>query len=54
MLSAKSQKEATELLKGALPQSWEKLWEGPENPNEWVRVVCKKARSLLEWMQRTQ
>jgi len=24
---------ATELLKGVLPQTWEKLWDGPEIPS---------------------
>jgi len=50
MLSAKSQKEATELLKGTVPSSWDALWEGPENPNLWIRVVNKKATALLTWV----
>ena len=50
MLSAKSQKEATDLLKGQVPSSWETRWEGPENPQEWIRIVNKKASALLRWM----
>jgi len=54
MLSAKSQKEATELLKGSVPSIWESSWEGPENPIEWISGVNKKARALIEWMKRVQ
>jgi len=52
MLTPKSQKEATELLKGGVPGTWESQWEGPENPNSWMRVVNKKAMALLHWLQR--
>merc|ERR1740117_722407 len=54
MLSAKSQKEATELLTGTVPAVWESSWEGPETPNEWISGVNKKAKALLGWMQRVQ
>jgi dynein heavy chain 2 len=50
MLSAKSQKEATDLLKGTVPSSWESRWEGPENPQEWIRIVNKKAVALIRWV----
>jgi len=52
MLTAKSQKEATELLKGAVPGSWSSRWEGPEAPNAWISLVNKKAAALLTWAQR--
>lgn len=54
MLTPKSQKEATELLKGGVPISWQSQWEGPENPNEWIGVVNKKANALIMWAQRVQ
>jgi dynein heavy chain 2 len=53
MLTAKSQKEATELLKGAVPAAWAAKWEGPEAPTAWVGLVNKKATALLTWAQRT-
>lgn len=52
MLTDKSQKEATLLMKGQVPPGWETYWEGPENPNDWIRVVTKKANALLGWLQR--
>ena len=42
MLTPKIQTEATSLLKNSVPASWEKMWEGPENPQSWIRVLCKK------------
>lgn len=54
MLTDKSQKEATMLMKGQVPPSWETQWEGPENPSDWIRVVNKKATALLGWLQRIQ
>lgn len=54
MLSDKSQKEATYLMKGQVPPSWETNWEGPENPSDWIRVVNKKAMALLGWLQKIQ
>lgn len=50
MLTDKIQREATQLLTGIVPSSWEQKWEGPENPNEWIRVVNKKAHALLGWL----
>ena len=54
MLTPKSQKEATELLKGAIPATWESKWEGPSNPSQWISIVNKKAMALLNWMMKSQ
>ena len=54
MLTAKTQKEATELLKGAVPTTWESKWEGPMNPSEWILFLNKKALALLRWLQKSQ
>lgn len=42
MLTPKIQSEATALLKNSVPESWEKQWSGPENPQAWLRILCKK------------
>lgn len=54
MLTAKSQKEATELLKGGVPAAWAAKWEGPEAPTAWISLVNKKASALLRWAERVQ
>ena len=30
------------------------MWEGPENPASWIRVLCKKGTQLVQWVQRVQ
>ena len=54
MLTPKIQTEATSLLKNTVPASWEKMWEGPENPQSWIRILCKKGVQLVQWVQRVQ
>ena len=54
MLTDKSQREATQLMKGVVPESWERGWEGPESPMDWIILVNRKAVALLQWLQRTQ
>lgn len=54
MLTPNIQNIATELLKGTLPPQWEKLWEGPINPSQWMRILNKKGLSLCEWVQKVK
>lgn len=54
MLTPKIQTEATALLKNTVPEAWEKLWEGPENPLAWIRILCKKGLQLVTWVQKVQ
>lgn len=54
MLTPITEKVALELLKGEVPLVWIQIWEGPANPNQWLRAVCKKAYSLRGWLQRVQ
>ena len=42
MLTPMIESEATALLKNIVPQSWEKMWEGPENPSNWIRTINRK------------
>lgn len=54
MLTAKSQRDATELLTGEVPSQWTARWEGPAAPTQWIRALNKKATSLLGWVKRMQ
>lgn len=54
MLTPKTEKEAIDLLKGAVPLIWISMWEGPDNPNAWIRLVNKKSLALKGWIQRVQ
>jgi dynein heavy chain 2 len=52
MLTPVTEKVALELLKGEVPLAWSAIWEGPSNPNSWLRLVTKKAFQLRSWSQR--
>lgn len=54
MLTDNSQREAKLLMKATVPESWERGWEGPESPMDWIILVNQKANSLLKWLQRVQ
>jgi len=54
MLTPGTEAIATELLKGQLPQTWEKLWDGPMNPSTWIRSINKKGVSLCDWVGRVK
>ena len=54
MLTPMIESEATSLLKNTVPQSWEKMWEGPENPSNWIRTINRKGLALLNWISRVQ
>lgn len=54
MLTPVIQNIATELLRGALPQNWEKMWDGPINPSSWLRSLTKKGSALIEWVNRVK
>lgn len=43
MLTPDTEKVATDLLRGDITNSWCTIWDGPANPNSWIRLVNKKA-----------
>lgn len=54
MLTPATQQIAIELLKGQVPASWEKLFEGASNPTSWIRSVNKKGVALSQWVYKVQ
>ena len=41
-------------MKAHVPANWERAWEGPESPSEWIITVNRKAIALLKWLQLVQ
>ena len=39
------------LLLRQTPESWLRLWEGPEDPTQWCRSLVAKALSLSAWVE---
>jgi dynein heavy chain 2 len=40
------------LIKGEVPASWEKIWEGPEAALQYLQVLVGKKKALTSWAQR--
>jgi dynein heavy chain 2 len=55
ILTSKIENEATDLLKGNVPDGWTYLWaDGPEAPTPWIRQFYKRADALRGWFDRIQ
>jgi len=53
-LTSDTQAIATSLLVGETPMPWIALWDGPEAPLNWIRVINRKATALRSWVTRIQ
>jgi dynein heavy chain 2 len=51
LLTSEIQNEAMELLVGNLPAKWITIWDGPNNPNSWVKGFAKRAFNLKQWIE---
>ena len=40
------------LLRGEVPASWEKRWEGPSVALQWIQTLVEKKKALTSWTQR--
>ena len=49
LLDEKVAKLADSLLKQQTPYGWQKLWDGPEDPMEYIKTVCVKAAEVQKW-----
>lgn len=54
LLTPMIESEATSLLKNMVPPAWEKGWEGPENPSNWIRTINRKGLALAGWFTKAQ
>jgi hypothetical protein len=45
---------ATSLMKAETPASWLSLWEGPENPQSFMRDTVQNALYLDSWKAKSQ
>ena len=54
MLTPKIESDATQLMSNQVPAAWEKKWEGPDEPTNWIRVVNRKGLALVTWVQHVQ
>ncbi|XP_042221258.1 cytoplasmic dynein 2 heavy chain 1-like isoform X2 [Homarus americanus] len=50
LLTADVQKLADSLLRQETPGSWQKLWDGPEDPLEYLRSLIRRALGIEKWV----
>jgi dynein heavy chain 2 len=53
LLTPAIQTTAVALLADSVPSSWQKLWEGPEKPQVWLRELIRKRLALTKWKQQS-
>ena len=49
LLGAETKAQGNALIKGEVPASWAKRWEGPERPDVWMRAAVRRIGAALEW-----
>ena len=49
LLTPQIQVNGSALMAGRVPMAWEKKWEGPENPQAWLKAVVLKKIALDKW-----
>ncbi|TRY83670.1 hypothetical protein DNTS_027964 [Danionella cerebrum] len=54
LLTADVHKLATALLNQECPLSWQKRWEGPEEPMQYLRAVVSRALAIQSWVERAE
>uniref|UniRef100_A0AAV2J329 Cytoplasmic dynein 2 heavy chain 1 n=1 Tax=Knipowitschia caucasica TaxID=637954 RepID=A0AAV2J329_KNICA len=53
LLNPEVEKLATALLNQECPLTWQKSWEGPEEPMQYLREVVARALALEGWVERS-
>ena len=52
LLNEKTVKVASNLLKQQTPETWQKLWLGPEDPSSYIKTIVAKAQEVIKWKNR--
>ena len=52
LLDEKVAKLASSLLQQQTPDSWQKLWPGPDTPMEYIKTIVYKAGEIQKWVSK--
>eukprot|EP00327_Prymnesium_parvum_P015469 CAMPEP_0113281722 /NCGR_PEP_ID=MMETSP0008_2-20120614/28451_1 /TAXON_ID=97485 /ORGANISM="Prymnesium parvum" /LENGTH=3313 /DNA_ID=CAMNT_0000132155 /DNA_START=19 /DNA_END=9960 /DNA_ORIENTATION=- /assembly_acc=CAM_ASM_000153 len=52
LLGTLTKEEGTTLANGGIPSSWSAVWEGPDEPEKWMRQAVVRIAALQEWQSR--
>lgn len=45
---------ASSLMNHETPAEWLKLWDGPEDPIQWLKAVMQKTSALATWLEKVE
>ena len=51
LLTPQIQMDGKALLRGDVPDSWRKLWWGPDDPKLWIQQVVARKVALHQWLE---
>ena len=54
LLNKSVQEVAGALMHHETPPSWIKLWDGPEDPVQWLKAIMQKTNALSVWLEKVQ
>eukprot|EP00088_Acartia_fossae_P060344 TRINITY_DN72249_c0_g1_i1.p1 TRINITY_DN72249_c0_g1~~TRINITY_DN72249_c0_g1_i1.p1 ORF type:complete len:474 (-),score=40.40 TRINITY_DN72249_c0_g1_i1:72-1442(-) len=54
LLSETTMSVASSILKHQTPEIWQKLWQGPEDPNVYIKTIVAKAQDVVKWKNRAE
>ncbi|XP_022234957.1 cytoplasmic dynein 2 heavy chain 1-like [Limulus polyphemus] len=54
LLNKETRTLATSLLQHETPTQWQKKWEGPDDPLQYLRSVMSRALAIQKWLQKTE
>lgn len=52
LLDATVTKLAKSILRQETPLAWQKLWNGPENPTDYIKCIVSKVNEIQKWTSR--
>nr|XP_014347414.1 PREDICTED: cytoplasmic dynein 2 heavy chain 1 [Latimeria chalumnae] len=54
LLTSEVQKLATALLSQECPVSWQSMWEGPDDPIQYLRGLVARALAIQSWVEKAE
>ena len=54
LLNKSVQEVAGALMHHETPASWNKLWDGPEDPVQWLKAIMQKTNALSVWLEKVK
>ncbi|EGR34655.1 hypothetical protein IMG5_004580 [Ichthyophthirius multifiliis] len=54
LLTTEIHQTGNDLMLGNIPEKWLKIWEGAENPSQWLKGFTTRVSQLKKWLENTK